>query len=368
MACLLGVLACFGEAVDRTEGPFTCPLGRQYWLGFPHGYDPGKTYWLVAAIHGAGGDGDGMKTWQMSGSRTDYLVVAPSFPGNAKEGFYQGLGGQSDTQLIGLFQQLKTKYHLHDQLFLDGFSGGSQFAHRFAMAHPQLVVGCSAHSGGTWGPEIAKAAVGVPMFFSCGLDDIDPSIAGALPRILEAERYFNGLVEKGMFVKVRYWQGFAHRPCPDAKPLIADLFELATTGLFPHQRVVVDAELARIDGLITAGDFAGAKRALAALPKIKLPANVAKQPSWAALSAEQQAEQRTAFVKAGIGGLSALKRDFWIDERNENQDGWNENLAARAAMQQRYRAWIVEPCATREALIKAGKAPPVGDQRTTSMP
>jgi hypothetical protein len=117
------------------------------------------------------------------------------------------------------------------------------------------------------------------MFFSCGLDDIERSVPGALPRILDAENYFNALVEKGMFVKLRYWQGFAHRPCPDAKPLIADLFELATTGLFPHQRIVVDAELARIDSMIAAGDVAGAKRALAALPKMKLPANVAKKPT-----------------------------------------------------------------------------------------
>jgi hypothetical protein len=33
---------------------------------------------------------------------------------------------------------------------LHGFSGGSQFTHRFAMLHPKLVCGVSAHSGSTW--------------------------------------------------------------------------------------------------------------------------------------------------------------------------------------------------------------------------
>jgi hypothetical protein len=37
-------------AVERVEGPLKCAMGRDYWLGFPHGYDPQKTYWLVAAL------------------------------------------------------------------------------------------------------------------------------------------------------------------------------------------------------------------------------------------------------------------------------------------------------------------------------
>lgn len=349
--CLLGTSMV---AVERTEGPLSCPMGRQYWLGFPHGYDPAKTYWLVAAAHGAGGTGEQMRSWQMPGPRTDYIVVAPSYPGNQKDGFYQTLGGGSDTQLIGLFQQLKTKYHLRDQLFLYGFSGGAQFSHRFAMAHPELVVGCSAHSGGSWGPEVAKGAMGIPMFFSCGLDDIQPSVPGALPRIEEAERYFTSVLQKTMFVKLRYWEGMAHQPSPEIPRLTAELFELSTTGLYPHQRIAVDAEITHIDELIASGGFAEAKRALAALPKIKLPPNVPKKPNWATLPEAERTAQRATFVKAGIGGLSALKRDFWIDDRNENQDGWTESPVAKSALQQRFRAWLTDYVAERVTKVQAG--------------
>ena len=57
-----------------------------------------------------------------------------------------------------------------------GPSGGAQFAHRMMMKHPDLVIGCAAHSGGTWstGGSCGKPnpqAAQVPFVLSCGEED-----------------------------------------------------------------------------------------------------------------------------------------------------------------------------------------------------
>jgi poly(3-hydroxybutyrate) depolymerase len=349
---VIGPAAARLHAVERTEGPLTCPMGRQYWLGFPHGYDPDKTYWLVAVAHGAGGTGDSMKSWQMAGPRTDYIVVSPSYPKSEAEGYFQGLGGNADAQLIGLFKALHAKYKLHDQVFLYGFSAGSQFSHRFTMVHPELVVGCSAHSGGSWGPHVNPAAMGVPMAFSCGLNDVQPSVPGALPRVEEAQKYFALMQQQGMCAKLRYWEGVGHSKSRGSDEMTAEAYELATTGLFPHQRTAIDAELAKVDALITADDVTGAKRAILALAKFKLPPVKPKTPKLASLTPDELTAQRAEFVASGVGGASKLGRDIWIDDRNENQDGWMENPTSRTALQARYRDWMKDQVAGRLAKIK----------------
>ncbi len=347
------------HATERTTGPFKCSQARDYWLGFPHGYDEKKTYWLVVAVHGAGGNGDSMKGYSFPGPRDDYIVVAPSFPDGKQEGYYQLLQGNSDVQLIKLFQELKGKYRLHDQLFLYGFSGGSQYSHRFTMTHPAIVVGCSAHSGGSWGPEINKKAMGIPLFFSCGLDDTSPSVPGALPRIEEAEKYFTQIQASGMLAKQRYWQGIEHSPGPQGGKvtiglLTAECYELATTGLFPKQRQAWDEERKKFEGLIAQGSIEEAKKFLRTLQKYKFPMPGPKIPTWISLNPQQQVEQRKIFIEMGIGGKSKLGRDFWINDSNENEYGWNESPGSRAAQSQGQRSIYIrnELKVMQEMLIK----------------
>jgi poly(3-hydroxybutyrate) depolymerase len=320
--------------VEKTEGPLQCAMGRDYWLGFPHGYDASKTYWLVVAVHGAGGNGDGMKNYTLAGPRTDYIVVAPTFPDSNSAGYYQTLGGEAGKQLVDLFQALKKKYRLHEKLFLYGFSGGSQFSHRFTMTYPELVIGCSAHSGGTWGPEMNLKAIGIPLFYSCGLADIDSSRGGLPPRIVEAENYFTEVQKKGFMAKMRYWEGVAHSTSPKISPLTAECFEIATTGFFPSQQQAWNAEVEKVAALIAAGSLPEAKKAMTALAKFKIPAAATKAEKWMSLTKPQQEEKRKTFVGLGIGGKSELGRDFWINDSYENEYGYQDIPATRAAQAQ----------------------------------
>ena len=69
-------------------------------------------------------------------------------------------------------------------MFINGFSGGSQFAHRFAGIHgKKYVVGVSAHSGGTWDSEPGRSSSGLIWTISCGLKDTAKSKGASLPRI-----------------------------------------------------------------------------------------------------------------------------------------------------------------------------------------
>lgn len=349
LALLLATTVVGAEPAD--EGPLRGPLGRDYWLAYPPGCDPATPLWLVVAVHGHNGTGAAHKDFRLSSPRKDYVVVAPTFPDSEKDGFYQVLEGKADVQLMDLVKSLRTRFKLRPKIFLYGFSGGSQFSHRFTMAHPELVIGCSSHSGGSWGPAINPAAAGIPCFFSCGLDDSKPSTPQSQPRIVEAEGYFTKLLKAGQTSRLRFWEGVGHKPSPGVAAGTAACFELATTGLFPAQREVVDAELARIDGLIAEGKAPEAKTALAALPKLRLPEPGPKKPTWASLSAEQRTAQRSDFVKEGIGGRSGLGRDLWVDDRQENEAGWNVSAAGRTALAVQRKAWLDEQVATRKAAL-----------------
>jgi hypothetical protein len=275
-----------------------------------------------------------MKDYKLVGPRKDYIVVAPSFPDASNPGYYQVLGGEAGKQLVDLFKQLKTKYRLHDKLFLYGFSGGAQFSHRFTMAYPEIVIGCSAHSGGTWGPELNVKAIGIPMFFSCGLADIEKSRADTKPRIDEADAYFIEIQKKGFLTKMRYWEGVPHRPGPKIPDLTAECYEFATTGFFPNQQQIWNAEVEKVHALIDAGSLPEAKKALTALLKFKLPAPAVKAEKWTVLTKPQQEEQRKKFVDLGIGGKSTNGKDYWVNDQYENEYGYNENQLTRAAQAQ----------------------------------
>jgi hypothetical protein len=347
-------------------------MGRDYWLGFPKGYDPAKTYWVVATAHYFTGTGNDLKNFELPGVNQDYIVVSPSYPQSEKDGFYQVLMGQADKQLLDLFQKLKTQYRLHDKMFLYGFSGGAQFSHRFAMAYPRAVIGCSAHSAGTWGsqswngPDTSPEAIGIPFFVSCGTDDTQiPAGSYFYSRIAAASFYFDeSLLKQGMCLKARFWEGYAHAPSPKIYTLNSECFELATTGMFPDQRKVVNDEIGRIDAMISQGKLVEAKTALTALPTVNLPWPAAKNPTWFPLASapwspirdEQMAAVRPSFVAQGVVGLCTTDpesgpRDYYVDDSNENVYGWNVNQAVKESLSKRMKSWIAELIADREAKL-----------------
>lgn len=233
MAIVLLLLLAAGPGpapVGAADARNTDGLGRDYYLYAPARIDRNKSYWLVVGVHGYGGDGQGAAGLADWAQRGDCIVVGPSFP---NEG-YQLLQQRADEQLEKLFADLKAKYPLQPRLFLYGFSGGAQFAHRFMLKYPELVAGCAAHSGGSWATgqqwgEINPKAADVPLVISCGRTDTAKMHPEAPYGRLEwCQKFESMLAEKDFLFAAGYWQGAGHQYTPGARAMTLECYGLAT--------------------------------------------------------------------------------------------------------------------------------------------
>ncbi|XWN32645.1 MAG: alpha/beta hydrolase [Devosia sp.] len=70
-----------------------------------------------------------------------HMVIAPHFDEVLWKRYQQlVINGRADQALLALYAELRAEYKmLSPEFILAGFSGGAQFAHRFAMLHPDLV-------------------------------------------------------------------------------------------------------------------------------------------------------------------------------------------------------------------------------------
>ncbi|MEO0477746.1 MAG: hypothetical protein AAF085_17515, partial [Planctomycetota bacterium] len=253
----VAVFCCFSSVAKEIQGK--CDLGRDYWLYLPDTIDPDKTYTLVVGVHGAGGIGKGAAGHANWVNQHDVIVLGPSYRNSA--GAYQYLQGQTDQQTIDLFEKLQKEYKLHDKLFIVGFSGGSQYAHRFAMKYPDLVSGCAAHSGGTWatgdypkGESPNPGARGVLFVMSCGEKDTRKSFAQApFGRLEWAKKYEKLLGEGGFIYHAEWWPGVGHSYAKGARQQSVDCF-IASTQRLP----AYEAERGAIDKAVRKRDYEAA--------------------------------------------------------------------------------------------------------------
>ena len=246
MRFLLVVLSFFFLVNLSGADKYVDKYKRNYFVQLPENFDSDKKYWLFVLVHGYKGNGEkaigGQRQYDFASK--DCITVAPSFPDG-----YQTLGGNADKQLIAIFKTLGKKYNLHDRMFLYGYSGGSQFTHRFAMKHHKYVLACSSHSGGTWGT-VSSSAAYIPFAISCGEKDTKKSFSSAPMGRLEWYRLFRKdmLKRKMLFTdSVRAGEGHGAGPWP--KSSTKALFSLATTGLFPSQKAAFEQELVKIRAL-----------------------------------------------------------------------------------------------------------------------
>ena len=178
-----------------------CPMGRDYFLYVPQNPDAGKAYYLIVGAHGYKGTGKDVNLGEWA-DRGDCIGAAPSFPNG-----YQILAEETDRQVIGIAQQLSKKYKLFPKMFLLGHSGGGQFVHRFALAHPELVLGCVATSSGSWADTLNPAAAQIPIAIGCGeADNQKSSPQSPYTRIEWAHRFEHLLMQSNFFYTAHFWK------------------------------------------------------------------------------------------------------------------------------------------------------------------
>jgi len=251
---LIASLACDASAKE-TQGKDA--QGRDYWVYTPDRIDPEKTYTLVVGVHGYRGNGKGAGGYAKWVNQYDVVVLGASY----KNDGYQYLQHGSDEQTLDLIKQLRQDFKLHDKIFIAGFSGGAQYAHRFAMKYPDMVAGCAAHSGGTWATgDYAERAVpnpkarGVLFVISCGEKDTRKSFGDAPMGRLEWAKKYETMLDEGGFVYDAKWvPDVGHRRSPTSRQMTTDCF-IASTQLLPE----LADEAERVDALLGKRDYDGA--------------------------------------------------------------------------------------------------------------
>lgn len=247
-----------GEAqIKEIEFKNPPPLIGPDYLYVPEKLKPGCKYWLVVGVHGAKGRGRnaaGMKSWVTK--YPNVIVLGPQFDHN---GFQNGNGVHAK-KLIKRFKELRKEYPLHDKFFIYGFSGGSQFGHRFVMYNPEYVVGCSAHSGGSWATriygKINRKAVDIPFAISCGENDTKKAWGDApLGRLDWFREFEKEMTDKNMYFKSATWPDKGHGKGPGVDKMTEDCFLLATEGVTSDKKQLFQTKTKKAEELIQEGKF-----------------------------------------------------------------------------------------------------------------
>ena len=195
--------------------------------------------WVVVDVHGLGGPkknwfGYRMLPWV---GEDKVIALAPVFTGD----YHLGTG-EAAKELIERFEWIKQNYNVHDKMFIYGFSAGAQFAHRFAFNHPELVVGVSAHSAGSWAGvegwgQINDKAKNIPFALSCGELDTTKAFDGNAPygRLEWMKVFAEDLKKRGFAVRTEVHPNLGHGGSADTHgQLIRECFLLATEGIVPE--------------------------------------------------------------------------------------------------------------------------------------
>ncbi len=119
--------------------------------------DAESSHWLVL-VHGINRDVDGLLRWfgevaQLSG----YNLIAPIFDSVQYQDYQrlgrEGLGRRADHALLSVLDDLGgLGFRLPEQIPMFGFSGGAQFAHRFALAYGERLSALICDSAGWYTP------------------------------------------------------------------------------------------------------------------------------------------------------------------------------------------------------------------------
>lgn len=252
-ALLLCPLLCYhltaGEEVINDSQGMPC------YVYTPDPLDADTTYQLVVEVHGAGGQGKGAAGLKGWASRGDVIVIGPSFQTKGKSSYQMGNGVHAE-KLLKLFDDLGGKCKLREKMFLYGFSGGSQFTHRFVMLHPKMVCGVAAHSGGSWATDNYRTFNSklrdIPFAISCGEKDTKKAWGEAPWNRLDWFNRFREQVEKSKFCHIaKTWPEQGHRAGPGVHEITRQCFQLATglPGESAKKTVKISPDWQNLDNL-----------------------------------------------------------------------------------------------------------------------
>jgi poly(3-hydroxybutyrate) depolymerase len=188
------------------------PPGWEYYLHVPSGYTDQRLWPLFIYVHGTGGSGrDTLHIWRPRADREGFLFLAPTFPLKG----YQYLTNGEDAVLWAMIAEVQSAYAVDPaRVFVCGFSGGAQFAHRFAFRYPGRVSGVSTMSAGSYDSPPKRGQVP----FAVSVGQADPERAAL------ALRFVDELRRSGYPVWYETYPNVGHSMCDQAIDLTMRLF------------------------------------------------------------------------------------------------------------------------------------------------
>jgi pimeloyl-ACP methyl ester carboxylesterase len=127
------------------------PTLREYFYYTPSGAGPNSP--ILVLVHGiTRRAAEQIFRFRDEADRTATILVAPHFPKVIYGQYQQAIdtrGPRADLALIEILADVTAKHEARSsKVHLFGFSGGAQFAHRFALIHPERVASISLASAG----------------------------------------------------------------------------------------------------------------------------------------------------------------------------------------------------------------------------
>lgn len=123
------------------EIPPQTPMGLSCLVAIPDQYDPDLR--PLVTVHGISRDVEGMVSYitQHLTPSMSRIVIAPLFDRQNWKGYQRVVDScRADLALLSLLEDLKTRGIADTRkVELFGYSGGAQFAHRFALLYPHLI-------------------------------------------------------------------------------------------------------------------------------------------------------------------------------------------------------------------------------------
>ncbi|MCB1777775.1 MAG: alpha/beta hydrolase [Candidatus Competibacteraceae bacterium] len=158
-------VAASASATLQTVTPLSTPSPThgvvQHWLKT----DPAQTYYLyvppgisgnapvLVVVHGVSRNAEEQaRRFRRLARQYGVVLVAPLFPTDRFADYQRlgltGQGERSDQALQAIVAEARQQTGVTGRLYLFGYSGGGQFVHRYAMAHPEQVAAVAIGAAG----------------------------------------------------------------------------------------------------------------------------------------------------------------------------------------------------------------------------
>ena len=168
--CLLFTSSvCYGENPQLIKKSLSNHSAQKYLVQLPKNYSSEAKFPLFIAIHWLQGTAlQQVSEWKFLTNKAGYILLCPDFADG-----YQTFRGQEDKKLIQIIEEVKKDFSIDEsKIFIVGFSGGAQFAHRFALKYPEEVRAACVLSAGDYDrPRQLSETSRVKYFVAVGEED-----------------------------------------------------------------------------------------------------------------------------------------------------------------------------------------------------